>query len=300
MFRFIFTAFLLVLCLVFSVQAQVRPPFEDNMAQRTLACVACHGKEGRAGPDAYYPRLAGKPVAYLYKQLLNFRDGRRHYGLMTGLVAPLSDAYLMEIAQHFSKMDLPYPPPQVAVATKAVLTQGRLLVTQGDSARKLPACVECHGQALTGVAPDVPGLLGLSSDYLNAQLGGWKTGQRRAHAPDCMAQIATQLSTQDVASVAHWLASQPLPANTHPVTLALRPYAAPPKISCGSAPPVNTPQAPGSQDTPRSAGQLHGLPYPTRGRRFCRGARYCHPFWDRVRQQPHTGSAQWAWPLVGR
>src|SRR3954468_18494862 len=73
-------------------------PFEDSMAQRTLACTACHGREGRAGPDGYYPRIAGKPQGYLYNQLLNFRDGRRHYGLMAGLLEPLSDEYLYEIA----------------------------------------------------------------------------------------------------------------------------------------------------------------------------------------------------------
>ncbi len=68
---------------------------EDTLVQRTRACTACHGQQGRAGPDGYYPRLAGKPAAYLYNQLLNFRDGQRHYGLMTGLIDSLSDAYLM-------------------------------------------------------------------------------------------------------------------------------------------------------------------------------------------------------------
>ena len=81
------------------------------MAQRTLACTACHGEQGRAGPDGYYPRLAGKPAGYLYNQLLNFRDGRRHYGLMTRMVDVLSDEYLMDIARHFAAMQAPYPPP---------------------------------------------------------------------------------------------------------------------------------------------------------------------------------------------
>ena len=40
-------------------------PFEDSIAQRTMACTACHGPQGRAAPDGYYPRLAGKPVGYL-------------------------------------------------------------------------------------------------------------------------------------------------------------------------------------------------------------------------------------------
>src|SRR6188472_4206260 len=104
-----------------SALAQAAPTFEDSMAQRTLACTACHGKEGRAGPDGYYPRIAGKPAGYLYNQLLNFRDGRRHYGLMTRLLDPLSDAYLLEIANHFAALDLPYPPPRPASAPQDVL-----------------------------------------------------------------------------------------------------------------------------------------------------------------------------------
>jgi len=51
------------------------PPFEDTMAQRTQACTACHGKEGRAASDGYYPRIAGKPAGYLYNQLLHSAMG---------------------------------------------------------------------------------------------------------------------------------------------------------------------------------------------------------------------------------
>src|SRR5688500_1406071 len=112
--------------------AQPAPLFEDSMAQRTLACTACHGKEGRPGPDGYYPRIAGKPAGYLYNQLLNFRDGRRHYGLMAKLLDPLSDAYLLEIAQHFASLDLPYPAPSPSGAAPAVLERGRVLALHGD------------------------------------------------------------------------------------------------------------------------------------------------------------------------
>jgi cytochrome c553 len=211
--------------------ASSAPVFEDNMAQRTLACTACHGKEGRAAPDGYYPRIAGKPAGYLYNQLLNFRDGRRHYGLMARLLDPLSDAYLLEIAQHFASLDLPYPAPRAPDVPAAVLERGRVLALQGDEAAKVPACVQCHGVALTGVVPNTPGLLGLSRDYLNAQLGAWRTGQRRAHAPDCMAQIARQLRPEDLAAVTGWLAAQPLPPDTKPASALPRP----PSITCGSA-----------------------------------------------------------------
>jgi cytochrome c553 len=211
--------------------AAAAPPFEDNMAQRTLACTACHGKQGRAGPDGYYPRIAGKPAGYLYNQLLNFRDGRRHYGLMARLLDPLSDAYLLEIAQYFSALEIPYAPPARATADATVLRRGELLALQGDEASRVPACAKCHGQALTGIAPNTPGLLGLPRDYLNSQLGAWRTGQRKAHAPDCMSEVAKRLTPQDLAAVTNWLAAQPLPANPR-AALSLP---APMPIECGSA-----------------------------------------------------------------
>ncbi|MEO6017530.1 MAG: cytochrome C [Polaromonas sp.] len=214
-------------------------PFEDTIAQRTLACTACHGPQGRAAPDGYYPRLAGKPPGYLYNQLLNFREGRRHYGLMTQLIEPLSDAYLMEIAQYFSQLEVPYPAPLASTASSDVLRRGQRLVLQGDASRQLPACVQCHGRAMTGVAPNIPGLLGLPRDYLNAQLGAWKAGQRRAHAPDCMKDVVARLSVDDINAVASWVAAQPLPASTHPAAAlpALAPGAT--LITCGSAPAVS-------------------------------------------------------------
>lgn len=211
-------------------------PFEDSIAQRTLACTACHGPQGRAAPDGYYPRLAGKPAGYLYNQLLHFRDGQRHYGLMVQLVEPLSDAYLMEIAQYFSSLDVPYPAPLPSNASLQTLRVGERLVLQGDRARKVPACVQCHGQAMTGVAPNVPGLLGLPRDYLNAQLGAWKSGQRRAHTPDCMKHVVASLNDEDINAAASWLAAQPVPANSRPANSA--PALAPGAVAivCGSAP----------------------------------------------------------------
>ena len=186
------------------------PRFEDSIAQRVLACTGCHGAQGRAGPDGFYPRIAGKPAGYLYNQLLNFRDGRRHYPLMTHLVAPLTDAYLLEMATHFSALDLPYPAP-AASPPADLAARGEMLVHKGDPARGVPACVSCHGAQMTGVAPAIPGLLGLPRDYLNGQFGAWRTGKRRAHAPDCMREVAVRMNLADINAVSSWLAAQPVP-----------------------------------------------------------------------------------------
>jgi len=213
-------------------------PFEDTIAQRVLACTGCHGREGRAGPDGYYPRIAGKPAGYLFNQLRNFRDERRHYELMNGLLALLDDDYLREIAGYFAGLDLPYPPPLAALEPAALRERGEALVRRGDPARSLPACNDCHGAAMTGRAPFIPGLLGLPRDYVNAQLGAWRNGQRRALEPDCMAEVARRLEPEEIGAVSAWLAAQPVPAHT---TAASEPSAVLPLPCGGLAAPMLRP-----------------------------------------------------------
>lgn len=204
----------------------------DTMAQRVMACTLCHGKEGRATNSGFFPRIAGKPEGYLYHQLRHFREGRRNNAGMTALLDQLSDAYLRDIARHFSALDLPYPPALPSEASAAQLARGAALVTRGDATRDLPACVACHGAAMTGVQPNVPGLLGLPRDYLIGQLGGWQTGLRKAFAPDCMAHIAQKLKPVDISAVSAWLAAQALPADPHPAAIAIEPM----PLRCGIAP----------------------------------------------------------------
>jgi cytochrome c553 len=203
----------------------------DTMAQRVMACTLCHGQQGRATSSGFFPRIAGKPAGYLYNQLRNFREGRRQNPGMAKLLDPLSDAYLRDIAEHFASLDLPYPPPQTTGAASAPLARAEVLIREGDPARQLPACAACHGDALTGMQPATPGLLGLPRDYLIGQLGAWQTGLRHAHAPDCMAQVAQALSPDDVGALATWLSSRPLPADTHPAPAPVNPL----PLRCGSA-----------------------------------------------------------------
>jgi cytochrome c553 len=212
-----FRCFFLIALLFSSLQVQSQPQ-SDSMTKRMQACTTCHGAQGVTSNTAYFPRIAGKPAGYLFNQLQNFKEGRRHYGLMVGMVEHLSDAYLLEMAQYFAGLDLPYPAPVPlkTAASDASLQLGKTLSLQGDKTRNIPACTACHGAALMGVQPSMPALLGLPRDYVAAQLGAWQTGLRRAHAPDCMGRVAKLLQPVDVDALANWLASQPVPVHIKP------------------------------------------------------------------------------------
>jgi len=214
------------------------PAGHDSLEQRIKACTACHAPKERH--DAFFPRIAGKPAGYLYNQLLNFREGRRQYPLMNYMVEHLPDDYLREIAEYFAAQHPAPPPAQPSSAGATALARGQQLVLRGDAGKKIPACIACHGQQLAGVAPAIPGLLGLPRDYINAQLGAWKNGIRRAHSPDCMAQVAQRLSDADVGAVSAWLGTQVASADARPASSITVPL----PLHCGGVPGSSAQVAP--------------------------------------------------------
>jgi cytochrome c553 len=204
----------------------------DTMAARVEACTPCHGDKGQGTSDIYFPRLAGKPSGYLYNQLLAFKNGRRKYPPMNYLLEYLPDPYLQEMANYFAGQRPPLPAPAPSEVSSQILEHGQALVTHGDPQRQIPACGSCHGPALTGMEPGIPGLLGLRPNYVSAQLGAWRYGTRTATAPDCMQQVAGRLTEADVTAVAAWLATRPAPADAAPAPKGsfVLPFA------CGSEP----------------------------------------------------------------
>jgi len=219
-----------MLALMSAVRVAVAAGIPDTIGQRMQPCMVCHGPEGRATAQGFFPRIAGKPAGYLYNQLLAFREGWRSNQTMAYFVDHMTDGYLGEIAGYFAGLDLPYAPPRAANATPVQLTRGEALVRHGDRALDVPACEGCHGKALTGSLPAIPSIVGLPREYLQLQFGSWRVGVRRARSPDCMSQIVSRLSPQDLSDVAAWLSSQPVPAVAAPTAQLARPLPMP----CGS------------------------------------------------------------------
>ncbi|MBC7989810.1 MAG: c-type cytochrome [Luteimonas sp.] len=207
--------------------ADAAPPrVPDTMAQRVLACTGCHGAKGKASIEGFIPRIAGKPAAYLQRQLLSFRDGPRRHDGMARLLEGLPDGYLAEMATYFASLEPPPERPPRTPISAAATHRAEQLVRDGDPSANVPACTACHGERLSGRLPGVPGLAGLPRYYTLAQLGAWRIGLRKASAPDCMHSIAQALQPEDITTLADWLAAQP-PA---PPSAALT---TPPPVACG-------------------------------------------------------------------
>lgn len=181
----------------------------DTIEQRVVVCTACHGDRGVGGSDpTSAPRLAGQPAAYLMLQLKYFQSGQRKNDAMEYITQPLTPAYAREIAEYFAGQPMNYRPTAPATATADVMRRGEQVVLLGDPTRGVPSCASCHGNHLTGRAPQIPGLTGLSYEYLRAQLVQWRSHSRAADRPYCMSVVANRMSETDVQAAAMWLAGR--------------------------------------------------------------------------------------------
>ena len=78
--------------------AAVKPTAGQQWAER---CDKCHGP-GIDNPAMVTPHLNGQPVAYLVKALKDYREGKRVQSAMHAMGAPLSDADIQAIAEHYA------------------------------------------------------------------------------------------------------------------------------------------------------------------------------------------------------
>jgi len=70
-------------------------------------CHVCHGPKGATSAQKGYPLIAGQETSYLYRQLLDIRDGVRENGrssVMRPQMHSLSDQDLQTIADYLSAL----------------------------------------------------------------------------------------------------------------------------------------------------------------------------------------------------
>jgi thiosulfate dehydrogenase len=171
----------------------------------TPACATCHGTRGEGSSDGLFPRIAGLPIEYIESQLRDFRDGRRSNPVMSPAIAGLSDADFRIVAEYLNGQRPPHGP--ASGSTRSRLLQGQSLVTVGAWERGVPPCAGCHGAALDGVSPAIPGLAGQWPQYIAAQLRAYQDGRRSATLSGLMSRVARGMSADDIEGVSAYIAS---------------------------------------------------------------------------------------------
>ena len=170
-----------------------------------MACMSCHGAEGAGDGAAAFPRLAGLPAWYMYKQLQDYASGARPNQVMSGIAKQLTDTEMRSASSYYAVVEATYPVVPERPATQALQWGGQLAAV-GSVAKGIPACVNCHGPDGFGLAPSVPYLSGQHADYLALQLSLWKQGVRKNDPMNVMAAIASKMSDDDIRAVSNYYA----------------------------------------------------------------------------------------------
>ena len=65
-------------------------------------CVSCHGMTGNT-VSSLWPNLAGQQAAYIEKQLLDYKSGRREHSIMQVIANELTDQQIKDVAKFYSQ-----------------------------------------------------------------------------------------------------------------------------------------------------------------------------------------------------
>jgi cytochrome c553 len=186
-----------------SPPAPAKPAADPAKAQpiASSVCAACHGSDGNS-PIPANPNLAGQHPEYLYKQLADYKAGRRKNPIMMGIVANLSDEDMRNLAAYFSQQK-----PRTGTArNRDLAAAGQHLYRAGDSKNGVPACAACHSPDGAGIPMQYPRLSGQSNDYTLAQLQLFRSGERANDPNSVMRTIAQRMNDKAIAAVSQYIA----------------------------------------------------------------------------------------------
>lgn len=169
-------------------------------------CVECHGVDGQglrlaAGSDGRTPRLAGQSIAYMAKQIADFRKGARRHDQMQMMARTVAEEDFIEILAYFESRG-----PMTGDGEGSA--QGRALYLAGDPARGIAPCASCHGPDGRGLPGNAaPRLNAQEWSYLDKQLRDWRSGERSNSEGGVMNQAARGLTDEEITALAYHLAA---------------------------------------------------------------------------------------------
>ena len=177
--------------------------FKPDLAkgeQLAAACAACHTQDGSRGAPAN-PILQGQHPEYLYKQLSEFKAGKRKNAIMSGMAASLpTDEDMKNVAAFYASKKAK---PGFA-KSKDTVALGEQIYRGGIASKQVPACAGCHSPDGAGIPAQYPRIGGQHADYAEAQLLSFRAGTR-ANSAQMMA-IASRLNDKEIKAVSDYLA----------------------------------------------------------------------------------------------
>jgi cytochrome c553 len=200
---------------------QVASGNEKNGALVALNCGACHG-EGGVSSSSLIPTLAGMDAVVIYKQLDDYRSGKRLWGVMNAIARALSVQDSADVAAYFAGRADGLPP----VAGEGIPQGGRSLrqsdptvriIFAGDPGRGIPPCSACHGPGAHKLG--APALRGQHAAYVERQLAAFAQGFRQNDINEQMRAIATQLTPEEMHTVAVYYGAEITPRTTQSESL---------------------------------------------------------------------------------
>ncbi|MAL95049.1 MAG: cytochrome c4 [Haliea sp.] len=173
----------------------------------TTVCSACHGADGNsAAPN--FPKLAGQGERYLFKQLMDIRDGARPIPTMAGQLDGKTDQQLADIAAYYAAQTM-----TGSQTDPDLVALGEKVYRAGVADRRVAACTACHSPTGQGNAPaGYPRLAGQHPEYIAAQLRAYQQGyedpEGRTNDGDTriMRSNAFGLSDMEIEAVASYAA----------------------------------------------------------------------------------------------
>jgi cytochrome c553 len=162
--------------------------------ERLQLCGTCHGENGNSKMEKM-PSLAGQPELFLANQLILFRERLRKSEVMAPFAKDLTDADILALAAHYTKLP-PEPSPEPVDAG---------LAARGAELARRMFCASCHLPDYTG-REQMPRLARQRIDYTIEALTAYRAGTRYG-VDTTMNGVMYDVPDQDIRALAHYLAS---------------------------------------------------------------------------------------------
>lgn len=190
------------LTVMLSAAAPPKPAAQTVDARVSASCQKCHGITGES-PAPIYPRLNGQRAEYLEAQLKAFRghrrDDTRARGYMWVEAHDLDDKDITHLSRYFASQK-----PTAPQTGGVLASEGEKLFMNGDPARGITACQQCHGKSGEGNVA-VPRLAGQHAYYFRMVMGGFRSGLRK----NAMMQGVTKnLTDRQIDALSSYLANE--------------------------------------------------------------------------------------------